>query len=98
MVMKQDELLKIYDDATANLLLLDVRTPYEFNEGHLLGSINIPIDDIEKRLREIPLTKRIITICKHGVRSGIVAAYLKAKGYQAESLDGGLSLWKGQIN
>ena len=95
--MKQDELLKIYDDPKANLLLLDVRTPYEFKDHHLLGSINIPIDDLEKRLEELPKDKHIITICEHGVRSGICERFLKLKGYKVDTLEGGLSMWQGQV-
>lgn len=98
MTMKQDQLLKIYDDATANLLLLDVRTPHEFKDHRIPGSLNIPIDEIENRLQEIPKEKTIITICEHGVRSGIVEKYLSSKGYTAESLDGGLANWQGQLS
>lgn len=96
-MINQASLLTNYDDKRANYFLLDVRSPAEFSEGHLPGSINIPIDDLEARVKEVPVDKHIITICLHGVRSGICEKFLNQKGYLADSLEGGLAVWKGQL-
>ena len=96
-MISQDQLLKTYNQPEKNYFLLDVRTPYEYDNHHLLGSINIPIDTMEIHLNEIPKNKHIITICEHGIRSGAAAEYLVAKKYDCDSLDGGLSIWKGQL-
>lgn len=96
-MINQASLLQNYDDKKANYFLLDVRTPAEYEEGHLPGSVNIPIDELEARFTELPKDRHIITICLHGVRSGICEKFLKQKGFLADSLDGGLSIWKGQV-
>jgi len=94
--MKIEELLKIYDKAEEILFLLDVRTPFEYAEKHILGTINIPIDEIEENLDRIPQDLRVVTICQHGVRSAIVCEFLVKNGYRAESMEGGMVLWTGQ--
>jgi rhodanese-related sulfurtransferase len=97
-MINQDQLLTKYDDKSANYFLLDVRTVYEFENHHIPGSINIPIDSLESRLDQLPRNKHIITICEHGVRSGIAEQFLVKKGYQADSLEQGLAVWSGQLN
>lgn len=96
-MINQDELLAKYDDKSSNYFLLDVRSPLEFADHRLPGAVNVPIDQLESRLGEIPKEKHIITICEHGVRSGTCEAFLNKKGYHTDSLQGGLSLWKGQL-
>ena len=96
-MISQDQLIKIYQDSSANLLLIDVRSPYEYNDRHIPGSVNIPIDELENRINEIDKTRKIITVCEHGVRSGICEKFLKEKGYNAESLENGMSVWQGQV-
>ncbi len=96
-MINQAELLAKYDDKRANYYLVDVRSNQEFSESHLPGAINIPIDSLESRLSEVPKDRHIITICSHGVRSGSAERYLQQNGYQADSLQGGLSMWAGQL-
>jgi phage shock protein E len=62
-------------------LVLDVRTPMEFDEGHVEGSLNIPLQVIEGRLQEIKdLNKPIIAVCRSGARSGNATIFLKRQG------------------
>jgi len=62
-------------------IVLDVRTPLEFNGGHVDGSINIPLQVLEGRLHEIKdLNKPIVAVCRSGARSGNAATFLKRKG------------------
>ncbi|MCC7432228.1 rhodanese-like domain-containing protein [Candidatus Peregrinibacteria bacterium] len=97
-MINQDQLLSKYDDKTHNYFLLDVRTTYEFEHHHIPGSINIPIDNLEARIKEVPVDKHIITICEHGIRSSAAEQFLIKQGYQADSLEHGLSVWSGQLN
>ena len=76
-----------------NVFLLDVRTPEEFEEQRIKGSVNIPITELQERLNEIPKDKEIITICEHGNRSLRAAYFLNKKGYKALSLTGGIEDW-----
>jgi len=62
--------------------VVDVRTPREFAGGHVPGAVNIPHDEIEKRLEEIgPPSTRVLLYCQSGRRSGIAAEKLQEKGY-----------------
>lgn len=61
--------------------IIDVRTKGEFMGGHVAGSINIPLQEIEQRFSEIEqLQQPIILCCASGARSGQAAAYLQHKG------------------
>ena len=64
------------------VFLLDVRTPEEFRQAHLKGAVLIPIDQIEKRLGEIPKNRPILVYCAVGSRSKAVAGFLAEKGYR----------------
>src|SRR3989344_1143408 len=76
-----------------NVFLLDVRTPEEFQDYKIEGSVNIPINQLQSRMNEIPKNKEIITICEHGNRSFRAAIFLNKNGYKALSLTGGMEVW-----
>ena len=66
--------------------IIDVRTPAEFKGGHVAGSINIPLNEIQQRaneLREMP--QPIVLCCASGGRSGQAAAYLQSIGVSCEN-------------
>jgi rhodanese-related sulfurtransferase len=74
--------------------MLDVREPEELAGGVIPGSINIPMNEVEHRLREIPNDREIVVICHIGERSAYVAKRLNALGYhRALSLSGGVDGW-----
>ena len=72
--------------ATANLqsiiddgaFLVDVRTPGEFAEGHVIGSVNIPLDTVPTELEKFKNKKNIIVFCRSGNRSGQAKTILEA--------------------
>lgn len=65
----------------ATSLLIDSRTAEEFKTGHINGAINIPVDDIRSRMREIPRDKKIIVYCAVGLRGYIASRILMQHGY-----------------
>ncbi len=66
-----------------NATIIDVRTPQEFSGGHVAGSINIPLNEIQGRESEISdYTKPIVLCCQSGHRSGQAAQYLNQKGIE----------------
>ena len=79
-----------------DLMLIDVRTPQEFIEGHIEGSFNIPVDELEHRRMEIKKNIMIITICgKGGGRSDNAALILKQNGWsESKPLCGGFNAFK----
>jgi rhodanese-related sulfurtransferase len=65
-------------------VIVDVRTPAEFNTGHLKGAVNIPLDSINKQIEKIRKTsKPVIAVCRSGSRSGIAVNILKSAGIEA---------------
>jgi phage shock protein E len=72
-------------------LIVDVRTPGEFNSGHYKGSINIPVDDVEKNLVKFGDKNRLIVVyCRTGNRSGKAKAILDKNGFKNVINGGGL--------
>ncbi len=67
-------------------LIIDVRTPGEFNSGHIKGSINIPLDDIRNKTEELKKkNKVIITCCRSGNRSGMAKSMLESAGIECHN-------------
>ncbi|MBR7794085.1 rhodanese-like domain-containing protein [Undibacterium sp. FT147W] len=80
-------------------LILDVRSADEFATGHLPNAKNIPLAEINHRLKEIEKSKNavVITVCATGVRSSNAVSVLNKAGFaQVFSLDGGTEAWKTQ--
>jgi phage shock protein E len=66
--------------------IIDVRTPMEFMGGHVVGSINIPLDEIETRFEEIQaLPAPVILCCASGNRSGMATNYLQSRGIECSN-------------
>ena len=61
--------------------LVDVRTAAEFANGNAPGTVNIPLDELGKRLAEIPKTAPVVLACASGTRSGMAKMMLKKNGY-----------------
>jgi len=79
--------------ASAGHLFLDVREPYEWEGGHVEGSVHIPIGQIQRRFEELDRARPIVVVCQVGQRSALVADFLTAQGYVAHNLEGGLQDW-----
>ena len=70
-------------------MLVDVRTKKEFEDGHLKGAVNIPVDEIRARLGEFDKEKDIILYCQVGIRGYVANRILAQNGIQAKNLAGG---------
>ncbi|MBC9929001.1 rhodanese-like domain-containing protein [Chitinophaga qingshengii] len=66
----------------AGAVILDVRTPSEFNMGHIAGAINISLGEIRQRYTELDTAKTYITVCSHGLRSVKAEKLLKERGFK----------------
>ena len=76
-------------------LVLDVRAPGEWNTGHVAGSMNVPLTQLQKRLGEIPRDRRIAVTCGGGYRSSIALSLLRKNGIRnTEELAGGMAAWQ----
>ncbi len=82
--------------ADANVVILDVRTADEFQEGHIKDALNIDFyqsDFMEKALATLPKDRTIAIYCRSGKRSANAASKLSAKGYKLVNLKGGIIAW-----
>ncbi|MCB0462650.1 MAG: rhodanese-like domain-containing protein [Flavobacteriaceae bacterium] len=81
--------------------LVDVRTPEEFEEGHIKGFQNIDFmsDTFQEDLEKLDKTKPVIVYCKSGNRSGKSCKIMKEKGFvKVYDLEGGIEQWKYEGN
>lgn len=68
---------------SASGTIVDVRTPEEFKSGHVTGSINIPLQEIPKRIEELKTIEApLVLCCASGNRSGQASMYLSAQGIE----------------
>ena len=89
------EQLKHQLDAGEDVFLLDVRTPPELVEhGSIAGSVNIPIDDLEGRIAEVPKDRPLVVYCMRGGRASRASELLTEHGYTGVIKYGGITAWK----
>lgn len=69
-------------ETNKNIYLLDVRTPQEYSQGKLAGSVLIPLGEFERRMAEVPKNRTIVVYCAVGSRSKPVANFLAQQGYK----------------
>lgn len=65
--------------------IIDVRTPAEYAEGHVKGSLNMPVDQLTRHLHRLRKGTPIITCCRSGARSAHAARELRDHGYDAHN-------------
>jgi len=76
-------------------LIIDVRTPAEWATGHIEGSINLPLTQLQQRIDEVPHNRRIAVHCAGGYRSSIAASVLRQHGItNLIELAGGIAAWE----
>lgn len=78
--------------------VVDVRTKAEYQQGHIRGSINIPLNNLSNHYSKLNKTKPIITCCASGVRSAQAKSILKANGFVEVHNGGGWSSLNNKLN
>ena len=72
--------------------LIDVRTSEEFEQGHMPGARNLPLDQIRERVGELT-TKDLVVTCQVGIRGHTATLLLGELGFNVKNLDGGYQTW-----
>ena len=75
-------------------VLLDVRSPIEFEAESIPGSVNLPLGELESRFEEVPRAAELVIICRSGKRAERAAYTLMSKGFHPRVLQGGLLSWQ----
>jgi phage shock protein E len=78
-----------------DVVVLDVREQWEYDEGHIPGVTLIPMNEVPDRLSEIPTDKEVIVTCRTGNRSGQVTDFLRQEGFDnVHNMAGGIVAWQ----
>lgn len=82
----------------AGAVLLDVRTPQEYREGHIPGSQNVPLQQLDK-VEEVTENKNTVlyVYCRSGARSRQAVSLLQAMGYTNVRNIGGIAAYSGKV-
>ena len=76
-------------------LAVDVRAKHEWDEGHIPGSLNIPLLGLRERLGELPRDRALTLYCLSGYRSSVAASLLQRAGITGVTeLVGGMAAWR----
>lgn len=68
-----------------NTVIVDVRTHEEYISGHVVGSVNIPLQEVQQRLEEIKQMEHVILCCASGGRSEQANQFLQQHGVNCEN-------------
>ena len=75
--------------------ILDVREPYEWVAGHIEGAVHVPLGQVMggAGLEGIATERPVAVVCRVGNRSELATLILRARGYDAHNLEGGMERW-----
>ena len=91
--------LKRRQDHGERPVLVDVRTPQEWQICRLDGAILIPLQELPSRLDELDPGEEIVVYCHVGVRSAMAVQFLRGSGFErARNLEGGIDAWSAHVD
>ncbi len=96
-IIDQEALLTRIAQQDGDLLILDVRTPAEYEAGHIPGAVNLSHDQLETRLAELApyKSKDIVAYCRSGRRTALALGVLQANGFEhLWHLKGDMLAWR----
>lgn len=92
----QADSVMVSNTQNSQFKILDVRTPEEFNSGHLMGAVNIDIrsSDFDSKIDSLPKTDKYLVYCRTGHRSSNALNIMKGKGFtDVYNMVGGITKW-----
>ena len=78
-------------------MLVDLREPHQYNRERIWGSINIPYEELEQRLDELPKDYTLVFYCDRGAKSMLACRDLGRMGYRCVDLAGGMLYYRGKF-
>ena len=84
--------------STQDAVIIDVRTPAEYKQGHIKGALNIPVDQVQKVEQKIKNPETPLYLyCASGARSGSATRFLQSQGFTNVTNMGGIGSWRGEV-
>jgi rhodanese-related sulfurtransferase len=76
-----------------DVVLIDVREPYEWDAGRIQGGTHIELERLASRADDVPTDRPIVFVCRLGVRSAMAMQAFRASGWDAYNMTGGMQRW-----
>ncbi len=93
------EVARRLKETPAEVLLLDVREPFEREVAVIEPSLHIPMQEVPARTAEVPKNRTVVVYCHSGGRSAMVAGYLEQRGWtRVANLHGGIDAWSREVD
>jgi molybdopterin/thiamine biosynthesis adenylyltransferase/rhodanese-related sulfurtransferase len=80
------------------LQLVDIREPWEWSVGRIGTARLLQMGELESQIGSLDQSREVVVYCHHGVRSSVATEWLRARGYRARSLAGGIDRWSREID
>jgi molybdopterin/thiamine biosynthesis adenylyltransferase/rhodanese-related sulfurtransferase len=82
-----------------DVYVLDVREPYEWQAGHLTEAMHMPLQQVPKRIAELPRDRDVVVLCRMGSRSAHAQQFLIQSGFErVRNLSGGMQAWQRDVD
>ena len=91
-----EALARLIEEGETEHIVVDVRTPAEYADGHIPSAVNIPVSEIGGQPPSVPKDSLVVVYCRSGARSSRAAESLRALGYTRVVDFGGISRWDGE--
>ncbi|RYJ06023.1 MAG: rhodanese-like domain-containing protein [Actinomycetales bacterium] len=88
------EVDQVPDPSTDGVLVVDVREPHEWAEGHIDGALHVPLGDLPARVGELDPQTTTYVVCHLGGRSARAVAWLQQQGHDVVNVAGGMDAWE----
>ena len=99
---------KLYEDVNVEqaknlidndeVVIIDVRTQEEFDEGHIPNAMLIPVDEIDNVMEEMDKDTSYLMVCRSGNRSAMASELLAKNGFQhIKNMEGGMNKWTYEV-
>jgi rhodanese-related sulfurtransferase len=79
--------------AGGDVVLVDVREPYEWDAGRIPGAVHIELERLASRAEEVPTDRPVVFQCRLGIRSAMAMQAFRSSGWDAYHLAGGIQRW-----
>jgi rhodanese-related sulfurtransferase len=89
--VQPDEVRRLHE--SGEVQLVDVREPYEWEAGRVAGARHIELEHLASNAGTIERERPVVFYCRLGARSGMAANAFRRAGYDAYSMDGGITAW-----